>query len=105
MESTIISVWTPRSCLSRSARAAALGMPPMPSWMVLPSSTSSAMCPPMARSTGDGDGEGRVGTSCVVLDEQVHAGDVHLRVAEGARAGGGSPPGRPVPAASMTSFS
>ena len=54
IESTNISVCTPKSRLSLSDRATALGIPPMPSCMVDPSSTSSAMCEPISMSTSPG---------------------------------------------------
>src|SRR5205085_2492897 len=48
------SVWMPRSLWSRSERATASGMPPMPSWSVAPSGTSAAMARPITSSSGRG---------------------------------------------------
>ena len=50
-ESVNISVWTPRSRLSRRASAVAAGIAPIPSWSVAPSGTSSATYSPIRRST------------------------------------------------------
>ena len=61
MESTIISVWTPRSFLSRRPWATAFGMPPIPSWIVEPSSTRLAMWLPIASSILSGVVAGSAG--------------------------------------------
>ena len=53
-----ISVWTPRSRWSCSARAVAAGMAPMPSWMVAPSATSSATYWPIRCSTSPSGADG-----------------------------------------------
>ncbi len=57
-QSENISVWTPRSRLSRRAWTAALGMAPIPIWIVEPSPTSRAMFDPMRSATSSG-GSGR----------------------------------------------
>ena len=49
--SVIISVWIPRSFLSRRNSATAVGMAPIPIWSVAPSGTSSATNSPIRRST------------------------------------------------------
>ncbi len=82
-----ISVWTPRSLRWRSSRAAAVGIAPMPSWMVAPSGTRSAMNAPMRRSTSPIDRLVQLVGPLVGLDREIDLVDVDEAVAEGPRDG------------------
>ncbi len=52
--SEMSSVWTPRFRWSRSPASSALGIEPMPAWMVAPSGIRSATCAAIRWSTTDG---------------------------------------------------
>ena len=69
IESTNISVWMPRLRWPISAFARAFGTPPMPSWIVAPSGTISAISCPIASSSGRSgmSGSSGSGSSCSTM--------------------------------------